>query len=351
MISASRAKSIGKALCGWYRSHARDLPWRRTDDPYAIWVSEIMLQQTQVDRVIDFYGRFLRKFPTIEDLARARWGSILPVWRGLGYYRRARNMLKTARIVVKQHGGEFPADPTQLQELPGIGVYTANAIASFAYGQAVAAIDTNLRRVLVRTFGKETIDPDIEVLFQSAKRSAPVLNHALMDIGSIFCRARSTDCPSCPLLPFCKTKGVGRGTARTKRVAEDTDPSGPNGVVDVGAACIIRNGSVLIAKQRRGGWEFPGGKREPGEDIRACLKREIQEELGIEVAVRPSFCKEITENNGVRYRLHFCRCQILRGEPKRTEHNRLKWVDLMQVGQEPLCPSNRNAAKILSRKR
>ena len=335
------------ALRAWYRRHARDLPWRETRDPYAIWVSEIMLQQTQVDRVIDYYDRFLKKFPSVEALARARWSSVLPAWRGLGYYHRARNMLETARLIVKQHGSVFPADIAQLQELPGIGTYTANAIASFAFGHAVAAIDTNLRRVLVRTFGKDSIEPETKLLFQSAKRAAPLLNHALMDIGATVCRARSTDCPKCPLLPFCKTKGIGAVVTRTKRVAPTKRSSPQPEVIDVGAACIIRDGSVLIAKRPRGDWEFPGGKRELGEDIRACLKREIQEELGIEVAVRPPFYKELTEHKGIYYRIHFCRCQILQGEPKRTEHSRLRWVDLTLLSGESLRPSNENAARFL----
>ena len=189
----------------WYRRSGRSLPWRATRDPYHIWLAEIMLQQTQVSRVIDYYARFLARFPTVQHLARASWRSILPVWRGLGYYHRARRARETARIVVTRHGGTFPSDTETLRGLPGVGSYTADAVASFAFGKPAIALDTNIRRVLSRVFDIAPNDAAVpaEKLAAAAPRSCALLNHALMDIGALFCSARTPDCGSCPLAARC----------------------------------------------------------------------------------------------------------------------------------------------------
>ncbi|CAN5700540.1 A/G-specific adenine glycosylase [soil metagenome] len=200
-----------QALLDWYRANARDLPWRRTRDPYRIMVSEIMLQQTQVDRVIPKYHTLLEQFPTLEALAAAPASEVIRAWAGLGYNRRALNLQRAARAVVEDHGGEMPRTVEELRSLPGIGPYTAGAIACFAFEQDVGFADTNIRRVLHRVlFGPEV--PQLAVtprkIEQIASRNVPDgegygWNQALIELGALVCRARSTDCEVCPLASWC----------------------------------------------------------------------------------------------------------------------------------------------------
>ena len=207
-MSALRA-----SLLRWYRRHRRDLPWRRTRDPYRILVSEFMLQQTQVNRVRDYYAAFLRDYPTIHALARAPAGRVQASWRGLGYYRRAANLHALSRMVVREHGGKVPSDPAALRTLPGVGEYTAGAVASFAYERRTPAIDTNVERVLSRVFdirGRgaaryRRLGRLAQAILPTRGRTAWEFNQALMDLGALVCRARNPACAACPVLPACRT--------------------------------------------------------------------------------------------------------------------------------------------------
>ncbi|MEX0691740.1 MAG: A/G-specific adenine glycosylase [Gemmatimonadales bacterium] len=199
-------------LLAWYRTQARDLPWRRTRDPYRIVVSEFMLQQTQVSRVLDFYPRFLSRFPTIEALARARPKAVREAWDGLGYYRRAENLQRLARTVVNDHAGIVPDDPETLETLPGVGRYTAGAVASFAYERPAPAVDTNVARVLARVFRvrqpkgaqrDRRLWTLAEQLVPQRGKAAWDFNQALMDLGSTICVARSPRCDACPVAAAC----------------------------------------------------------------------------------------------------------------------------------------------------
>ena len=217
MPATRRELRFKRALLRWYRAHARSLPWRETRDPYRVLVSEFMLQQTQVSRVLDFYPRFLTRFPTVERLARARPGAVREAWEGLGYYARAANLHALARTVVKDHGGAIPSDPARLRDLPGVGRYTAGAVASFAYERRAAAVDTNVARVLGRAFsaarsgaarqrGSETALWTLALrLLPRSRRTAWEFNQALMDLGARICVARRPRCPECPVRPACRT--------------------------------------------------------------------------------------------------------------------------------------------------
>jgi len=344
-----RAASCRRQALRWYRRNGRSLPWRETKDPYRIWISEIMLQQTQVSRVESYYRRFMKRYPNLQSLAKTNWRQLLPYWRGLGYYHRAKNILRTAQTVQKQMGGRFPGEEKELLALPGIGLYTAAAIRSFAFGAPVAAIDTNIARVVGRVFevDVENIPPAAALLFQGARTNAAALNHALMDIGALICRARDPLCEICPVISSCL-----HSNRKCKPSALKPPLRKPRADIHVGAACIIKDGACLIAKrpQRKGGdWEFPGGKKEAGEDIRACLKREIKEELGIEIAVRPAFMTHDFLKEGRRIRIHFCRCQILRGKLKPTEHEAVRWIERKALSKTPLAKTNRAAAQYLAR--
>lgn len=214
MRAPTNALRFKRRLLRWYRRQARALPWRITRDPYAVAVSEFMLQQTQVSRVLDFYPRFLARFPTVYHLSRARPRQVREAWEGLGYYRRAANLHRLARTVVREHGGAIPSDPTVLATLPGVGRYTAGAIATFAYERREAAVDTNVARVLRRAFaprlrrdarGVKTMWNLAERLLPRRPRTAWEFNQALMDLGATVCVARTPRCAVCPVRPACKT--------------------------------------------------------------------------------------------------------------------------------------------------
>ena len=203
----ARLARIRDGLLGWFNEHARDLPWRRTRDPYAILVSEVMLQQTQVDRVLPYYTRFLERFPTVEDLAAAATSDVIRFWSGLGYNRRAVNLQRAARAVVDELSGSFPDDPADLKKLPGIGAYTAGAIAAFAHERDVAFLDTNMRRVISRViFGSESAR-ESDALEAATALVPPsqgwTWNQALIEFGALQCTARRPACIICPLRDEC----------------------------------------------------------------------------------------------------------------------------------------------------
>lgn len=205
------ASFLAEELTRWYRVHGRSLPWRTTRDPYRIWLSEVMLQQTRVDTVIPYYERFLARFPTLAHLAAAEPEEVLQVWEGLGYYRRALHLHQAVREVATRYGGEVPADPSLLAQLPGVGAYTAGAIASLAFGQPVPAVDVNVHRVLSRLVWGGAAPPRAagrqvaEVAAQLVRAGDPrVLNQALMDLGATVCTPRRPSCPQCPWHGPCR---------------------------------------------------------------------------------------------------------------------------------------------------
>jgi A/G-specific adenine glycosylase len=198
-----------RQLLAWYDTHRRDLPWRANCDPYRVWISEIMLQQTRVAAVIEHYREFLRHFPTVQKLAAAREASVLAAWSGLGYYRRARMMHAAAKMIVHERGGRFPASSKELEDLPGIGRYTAAAIASIAFDEPVAVVDGNVERVLQRKFGKSLAG---EELWKAAnevldRERAGDFNQAMMELGATVCTPKDPSCLMCPVLDFCLTRG------------------------------------------------------------------------------------------------------------------------------------------------
>jgi len=200
-----------RKLLIWYKKAARTLPWRHTRNPYAILVSEFMLQQTQVSRVLDYFPRFMARFPTIDALARSRPKAVMEQWDGLGYYARARNLHKLARQVTRLHDGTLPNSPEELQTLPGVGRYTAGAVACFAYEKAVPAVDTNVRRVLNRVFGNAKFGMRNTELWRLASTLVPKsgnrawkFNQAMMELGALVCTARAPKCQDCPVKDHCR---------------------------------------------------------------------------------------------------------------------------------------------------
>jgi A/G-specific adenine glycosylase len=200
-------RDFRRRLLAWYRKAARDLPWRRTRDPWAILVSEFMLQQTQVSRVLDFWPQFLRRYPTIERLARARPTAVREAWDGLGYYRRAENLHRLAKVVVREHDGQLPDEPAELEKLPGVGHYTAGAVACFAYEKPAATVDTNVARVLGRAFGVSGTRRLIALHHAMQPRrgaTAYAFNQGVMELGALVCTARKPKCAECPVRKGCR---------------------------------------------------------------------------------------------------------------------------------------------------
>jgi A/G-specific adenine glycosylase len=258
---SSHSKEFRTALVRWFRRHGRDLPWRRTRDPYAVMVSELMLQQTQVATVLPFYARWLARFPTFTALAAAEEGAVLAVWQGLGYYARARHLHRAARQVVERHGGALPADLQAIRALPGAGRYTAGAIASFAFDLPAAIVDGNIARVLSRLLDlREPIDSarGSARLWATAealvpRRGARVFNSALMELGALLCTPRQPQCLLCPVRAHCAAENpeaLPVKKARRATVAIDED-----------CAWVVKDGRVLLEQQTgsrwRGLWKLP----------------------------------------------------------------------------------------------
>lgn len=255
-LSEARTRSAFRAkLLRWYDRNRRDLPWRQTKDPYRIWVSEIMLQQTRVGAVLDHYRRWFERFPTVEALARAGEQSVLAAWSGLGYYRRARNLHAAAKVVVSERGGKFPETAESLRDLPGIGRYTAAAIASIAFGERAAVVDGNVERVLQRVTGNTDLsDGETWRLAESliAPKRPGDFNQAMMELGATVCTPREPKCLVCPVIDFCGSRGA---QPRTRRQARDA--------VQVAYVLAAHNGKVRLVQRAAdtslmaGMWEFP----------------------------------------------------------------------------------------------
>jgi len=219
--SIARGVKFTRKLLAWYARAARDLPWRRTRDPYRVLVSEVMLQQTQVSRVEQYYPRFLERFPDLETLASAPARAVRERWDGLGYYARASNLHALARVVSRELEGKLPETPTELEKLPGIGRYTAGAVACFAYEQPVPAVDTNVSRVIQRAFIGRTTGNGQRAVWNLAGSLVPrhgkrawKFNQAIMELGAVICTARAPKCPKCPVRKECRTGAVLSGGKR-----------------------------------------------------------------------------------------------------------------------------------------
>lgn len=238
------------ALLRWYRANRRDLPWRRTDDPYRIWLSEIMLQQTRVAAVLEHYARFLKRFPSVQKLAAAKEASILAQWSGLGYYRRARNLHAAAKVVVRQHGGDFPRTSAELRNLPGIGRYTAAAIASIAFGEPVAVVDGNVERVIARITGRSLSGEQVwSFAEQMLSREYPGdFNQAMMELGATVCVPGEPKCPECPLRSFCSTRGRHASLPKAPRQHKR----------EIAYALTHRDGLILLVQRSAGEPLMPG---------------------------------------------------------------------------------------------
>jgi A/G-specific adenine glycosylase len=283
-LTSREVSGLCLALLRWYDAYRRDLPWRRNADPYRVWISEIMLQQTRVAAVLDHYPRWMQRFPTVQDLAKAREQSVLAVWSGLGYYHRARRLHQAAKVIVRERNGEFPTTADGWRKLPGIGRYTAAAIASIAFGECVAVVDGNVERVLDRMFGtsdgREGNWQRAEALLDRARPGD--FNQAMMELGATVCTPPAPQCLICPLNRWCQTRGAEVPKLQPTRKRRQLHYA------------FASNGtSVLLvqrpqeAKRMAGMWELPELLAVSDENSLATFRHSITD-TDYEVAIHPA---------------------------------------------------------------
>lgn len=347
-------EQLRQLLLDWYQQYGRELPWRQTQDFYAIWVSEIMLQQTQVKTVIPYYERWLEAFPTVERLASADQQTVMLYWQGLGYYARARNLHRAAQLVVADLDGQFPTQIDDLIRLPGIGRTTAGGILSAALNQPCPILDGNVKRVLARLIGLPV--PPASVLPLLWLGSGALLdrdnprsfNQALMDLGATVCLPKQPHCSQCPWAEVCQAH---QRNIQSVIPMPETRASVPHKHIGVG---VIWNsaGQILIDKRPQSGllgglWEFPGGKVEPDEAISECIAREIQEELGIQVEVRDHLMTLDHAYTHFKVTLFVHHCRHLQGNPQPIECDEVRWVYPAELNQFPFPTANQKIIKVL----
>jgi A/G-specific adenine glycosylase len=334
-------------LLSWYGCQGRSLPWRQTQDLYPIWVSEIMLQQTQVKTVLPYYERWLTVFPTVLELAQADLQTVLMVWQGLGYYARARNLHRAAQLIVTDHSGQIPDDLEHLIKLPGIGRTTAGGILSAALNQPHPILDGNVKRVLTRL--SAVLEPSRRILPLLWAGSEALLdpehprefNQALMDLGATVCLPKQPDCIRCPWSSFCRAKQLNLQT-----LLPMSETKAPLAHKRIGVGVIWNDlDQILIDRRPQSGllgglWEFPGGKIEANETVVECIAREIQEELGIEVAVGDQLLILDHAYTHFKVTLIVHHCRHVKGEPQPIECDEVRWVTLAELDQFPFPTAN-----------
>jgi A/G-specific adenine glycosylase len=335
-------------LLAWYRSNRRDLPWRKTNDIYSIWVSEIMLQQTQVTTVIPYYHRFLDSFPTVEHLARAEEQEVLKQWEGLGYYSRARNLHRAAKIVMEQYRGRIPGNPGEFKTLPGVGPYVAAAVLSIARGLPLPVVDGNVMRVVTRFRG---IDEDIRknrVREQMVKElrgiipgdSAGDFNQAMMELGASICTPKHPQCSTCPLSTRC--------TAYQTRTIHRYPYKSPLRDVpeyNVSIGIIIKEGKFYIQKRPSEGhlggmWEFPGGKARENESPEQALNRECREETGAEIDIVQPLALVHHAYSHFKIHMSVFICRLKQGDVQPPPNQPFQWITAEELERYPFPGAN-----------
>lgn len=366
---------FSQRLLHWYSRNGRDLPWRRTRDPYRIWVSEVMLQQTRVETVIPYYRNFLKQFPTLKSLAMAPRSQVMKTWEGMGYYSRVRNLHEAAKRLSggnsrqhseaansrqhSEHRGKVPDTNEELIRLPGIGRTTAGAILSFAYRRDFPILDGNVKRVLSRVFRieKDPVDPKAQKeLWKLSESLIPMkkgylFNQAIMELGATVCLPKNPSCPNCCLSRICLAKRYNLQSALPMKATRNPLPH-----YDIAAGiiwkrmhrqgCLWHNEKILITLRPEKGllgglWEFPGGKKEKGESLEECLKREVREELGIQVKVKEPFMSVKHAYTHYKITLHTFHCEYLTGKPTPLRFEDWRWVSLKDLSCYAFPSANR----------
>jgi A/G-specific adenine glycosylase len=350
-MDARTAHLIGRRLLAWYGKSARDLPWRHSPTPYGVWVSEVMLQQTVVATVIPYFERWMARFPDVASLASADEREALAAWEGLGYYRRALNLRRAARLAMEGHGGRVPSSQAALLNLPGVGPYIASAIRSLAFGKDEVALDANVARVFLRLLGLRAEAGDAtarRAIRGAAEQALPPgrsgdYNQALMDFGSLICRPRRPRCADCFLAEKCEAFRRGLQHDVPQRTA------GTLKRIRTVVAVFVTDGRVYVQKRPPGGlfegmWEFPGGKVQGGETPRRALARECREELGASVTPGRKLAELTHYYTVFEVRLRAFLCPA---PPELPEDEAHRWVPLGELDRYPMPSANRRIVAAL----
>ncbi len=333
LADARRRARLAQALLDWYGREKRDLPWRRTRDAYAVWVSEVMLQQTQVATVLAYYERWMKRFPTARKLAAADENEVLHAWQGLGYYSRARRLLEGARAVVERHDGRLPRSAEQLRALPGIGPYSAGAIASIAYGLPEPIVDGNVVRVLTRIFalgGDPAKAPLKKQLWELARALIPEgrasdFNQSLMELGATVCTPKQPACASCPVCGQCAARAEGLVDQLPETAKRPATTA-----VHMVAALVWRRGRVLVtqlpgdAPRWAGMWQFPNAERRTKETPEQALNRAVRESVGLDAEATGLVA--VVRHGVTRYRITLDAYRAnAQGRPRALGCQALRW--------------------------
>jgi A/G-specific adenine glycosylase len=350
---------LQRNLLDWFQDNARDLPWRKAYIPYHIWISEIMLQQTQMDRVVSYFDRWMERFPDIAAIASANEEEILKLWEGLGYYSRARNIIKTAKLLIDNYDGELPADHKELLSLPGIGPYTAGAIMSIAFNRVYPLVDANIERIFARLFN--LVKPVKEkkthtFIWEKAnelipKDKAREFNQALMEFGALVCIPQNPRCKICPISEHCQAFSLDLVSKRPVL----RDP--PKTIfIEMATGILTHDDKILIQKRKSTGvwanlWEFPGGRLEPGETPEMALVREYKEETELTVGKLKKIT--IVQHSYTIYRvsLHCYFCSLIDGrfEPVLHSAQQYRWVDPQELSNYAFPAGHRKFIKYLQK--
>jgi A/G-specific adenine glycosylase len=347
--------NLRRRLLNWYRQHRRQLPWRDTDDPYAIWVSEVMLQQTTVKTVVPYYRRFMERFPDLPHLAQADLQDVLKTWEGLGYYARARNLHRAARIV-QQHGGCVPTDLNALKQLPGVGDYIAAALSSIAFNQPFPVVDGNVKRVLSRLqlIPSPVNRPTSHKVFSEAAselldtRQPGTFNQALMELGALICKPRRPACTDCPIRRHCQAYVEGAVASYPKRFKKKPVP-----LRHISVGVVFNNGKVLITRRKPEGllgglWEFPGGRIENQESAQEACIREIREEVGLNVQIDSFLTRVRHAYTHFKIIMDVYCCHIVSGRVTLNGPTDHRWVYLDELSGYPFPKANHKFIPLLT---
>lgn len=358
MLQPKTRLEIQMLLLSWFDENRRPLPWREKYRPYEVWISEIMLQQTQVKTMLPYFRRWMERFPDVQSIADAREDEVLKHWEGLGYYSRAVNIHRTAEIIAKHHGGTFPKAHSTILGMPGIGPYTAGAISSIAFNEDRPLVDGNVERILARLFNIDTpvkekntrkfIWNTAEVLIPAGR--ARQFNQALMDLGATVCLPRRPGCEKCPLNGLCESRRM--GTADRRPVSNRRKDIAS---IEVAVGILQHRGRVLIQKRPASGlmpnlWEFPGGKIQPGESPEQALIREFREELELEVRCRERLASIRHNYTSFRVLLHAFLCRPADSRPKPVLRSAVdaRWVAVEEFDQYAFPAANRKLIDLVS---
>jgi A/G-specific adenine glycosylase len=346
---------LQKRLIKWFDQHQRKLPWRETKDPFFIWVSEVMLQQTQVKKVLEYYDKFRAKFPDVFTLASADLQEVLKAWEGMGYYARARNLHQAAKIVAAERDGNFPAKYDEFRKLPGVGDYIAAAVLSQAFNAPHAVVDGNVKRVLSRLFLIESPvnhssarkifqDHANEILDQ---RQSGIFNQAMMELGATICRPQKPNCQDCPISPFCLAYRHDR-----QRDFPVTIQSRPIPEYPIVVGIVQNNGCVLITQRKTDGllgglWEFPGGRKNSDETPEQACTRTIKEKLALEVEITGFVTRIHHAYSHFKIKVDVFQCNYQSGAVNLNGPQDYRWISIDEIDRFPFHAASRKITTLL----